>query len=394
MQTISELAFIDAAGYHYSDYPSFLTWIQGQYKAIYGQDVYLGADSQDGQFLAILAQAFFDTAALGASVYNSFSPVSAQGAGLSRVVKINGIERGKATHSTVDLTIVGTAGTTIVNGIAIDGLKQQWALPASVTIPGGGTIVVTSTAVSPGAIAALPSTITGIFTPTQGWQTVNNVAAATLGAPVISDAQLRTQQAQSTANPSLTVFEGTVGAVEGVTGVTAARGYENPTGTTDANGLPPHSISIVAAGGTDQNVAAAIQVHKTPGTQTYGTTSVLVDDSHGMPITINFYRPTNATIGVEVTITPGASYVSSTADLIAAALAAAVSSPEIQIGGTILLTQLYAVAYLPGTPQQGSFSVVSIRLKKNAGSFAAANITLNFNEIAICNPTTNVTVIT
>jgi hypothetical protein len=182
--------------------------------------------------------------------------------------------------------------------------------------------------------------------------------------------------------------------VQAVAGVTAARGYENDKGTTDANGLPPHSISIVASGGTDDDVAAAIQVHKTPGTQTYGTTTVLVDDSHGMPIDINFYRPTQATIGVEVTIAPGSSYVSSTDDLIAAALAAAVSSPAILIGGTVVLTQLYGIAYLPGTPQFGSYTVVSIRLKKNGGAFAAANVSLLFNEIAVCDPATNVTVIT
>lgn len=393
MQTISDLAYIDSAGYHYADFPAFLTWIQGQYKDIYGADVYLGSDSQDGQFLGILAQAFFDTAALGGSVYNSFSPSTAQGVGLSRVVKINGIARGEATKSTVELTIVGVAGTQLVNAVAVDTLQQKWSVP-NLTIPFAGTVTVTGMAVDPGAIAALPNTITGIFTPTQGWQTVNNDAAATLGAPVISDAQLRVQQEQSTANPSLTVFEGTVGAVRAVPGVTAAVGYENDTGSTDANGLPAHSISVVASGGTDDAVAAAIQVHKTPGTQTYGTTSVLVDDSHGMPITIHFYRPTQATIGVEVTITPGSSYVSSTADLIAAALAAAVSSPAIAIGGRVILTQLYAVAYLPGTPQAGSFTVVSIELKKNAGSFAAADIDLLFNEIAVCDPATDVAVIT
>lgn len=393
MQTISDLVFIDAAGYHYSDFPAFLTWIQGQYKAIYGEDVYLGSDSQDGQFLGIMAQAFFDTAALGGAVYNSFSPSTAQGTGLSRVVKINGIERGKATNSTVELTIVGVTGTPLINAVAVDTLQQKWNVP-NLTIPFAGTITVTATAADPGAIAALPNTITGIFTPTQGWQTVNNAAAATLGAPVISDAQLRTQQEQSTANPSLTVFEGSVGAVQAVPGVTAAKGYENDTDSTDANGLPPHSISIVASGGTDDDVAAAIQVHKTPGTQTYGTTSVPVDDSHGMPITINFYRPTQATIGVEVTITPKANYVSSTDDLIAAALAAAVSSPAIPIGGTVVLTSLYSVAYLPGTPEAGSFTVVSIRLKKNAGSFGTSNIALLFNEIAVCDPTMDVTVIT
>ena len=54
---VSDLVFIDATGYNCADYPTFLTWVQGQYQAIYGSDVYLGADSMDGQWTAILAQA-------------------------------------------------------------------------------------------------------------------------------------------------------------------------------------------------------------------------------------------------------------------------------------------------------------------------------------------------
>ena len=88
-------------------------------------------------------------------------------------------------------------------------------------------------AILAGAVAALANTVTGIFTPTQGWQTVNNSNPATLGVAVESDAELRVRQSVSVADPSLTVFEGTVGSVENVTGVTKTMGYENPTNSTD-----------------------------------------------------------------------------------------------------------------------------------------------------------------
>lgn len=381
MADVSTLAFIDSTGYHYADFPTWLAWIQDTYQGIYGADIYLGPDSQDGQFLAVLAQAFFDTATIGAATYSSFSPTTAQGVGLSRNVAINGLERISATNSTVELVIVGVYGTQLVNAIAVDTLQQQWSIPTT-TIPISGTITVTATAVDVGAIFAIADTITGIFTPTQGWQTVNNPAPATAGIGVELDATLRARQAVSTANPSLTVFEGTIGAVENVLGVTKVKGYENATNTTDANGLPPHSISIVAQGGLDTDVASAIQVHKTPGTQTYGTTTVLVDDSHGMPININFYRPTQATIGCTVTITPLSGYISSYGALIQAAIAAAITAYP--IGADIILTQLYIAAYLLGTPASGSFQVVSIQISKNGGSLGTSNIQLNFNEVGVC----------
>lgn len=389
----SDLVYIDETGYHFPDFPTILNWLTTGFKGIYGADVYLGADSQDGQWLAFLAQGFYDAASLGAADYNSFSPVTAQGVGLSRVVKINGIERGLATNSTVELTIGGTAGTALTNAIANDVLQQKWSIP-NLVIPFSGTITVTATAVAPGAIMAEPSTITGIFTPTQGWQTVTNASAATPGAPVISDAQLRTQQALSTANPSQNSFDGEVGAVAAVAGVVASVGYENDSDITDGNGLPPHSTSMVVSGGTDSDIATAIQIHKAPGANTYGTTSVPLVDSRGMPLTINFFRPVNAIIHVQVTITPASNYVSSTAALIQAAIAAAVTPPNIPIGGDVVLTKLYAVAYLPGTPQAGSFQVVGIEIAKNGGSLGTADIILGFKEIPVCVPGTDVVVVT
>ena len=191
---IADLVYVDATGFHYPDYPTVLQYLTDEYKNIYGADTYLDPDSQDGQWLAIQALAIFDTMQVAAKVYNSFSPLTAQSDALSRNVKINGIRRRAATYSTADLTIVGQAGTVIVNGQAEDTLSQKWNLPASVTIPTGGSIVVTATAVDVGSITAAPSTINKIATPTLGWQTVNNVAAAIVGVPVETDAELRRRQ--------------------------------------------------------------------------------------------------------------------------------------------------------------------------------------------------------
>lgn len=388
---ITELVYIDDTGYHYADYPSFLTWIQDKYRGIYGADVYLEADSQDGQFLAVLAKSYYDLAAHGAATYNSFSPVTAQGLGLARVVKINGLTKQSASYSTVTLTVVGQAGTVITDGVAQDTVGQKWLLPTPTTIPGGGSVDVVATAETIGAVTAEIGTVTSIFTPTLGWQTVTNAAAATPGSAVEEDAELRARQAVSTANPSLTVFDGTTGAVSNVSGVTKAKGYENDTASTDGNGIPAHSICMVVAGGADADIAQAIQVHKTPGTGTFGDTSEVVYDSHGMPLTISFQRAVTATISVRVTLSAGTGWSSDYEDLIKAAVAAIVNAGP--IGDTVLYTTFFGPAYLPGTPASGTFVIASIELKKNAGAFAQANVTLDFDENPVCNPATDVTLV-
>lgn len=387
---LSDLVYIDDTGYHYADYPTFLAWRKQQYQDIYGADVYLEADSQDGQLLAIQAKSDYDTAALGAAVFNSFSPVTAQGVGLSRVVKINGLSRQIPTNSTVDLLVVGVAGTSIIGGVAIDTLDQKWDLPDTV-IPLSGSITVTATAQELGDIIAEPNTVNKIFTPTLGWQSVNNVAAATPGSPVESDAELRARQAVSTANPSLTVLDGTVGGVANVSGVEKVRGYENDTDSVDANGITAHSICLVVLGGSATDIAEEIALHKTPGTGTFGNTSEIVYDSHDMPLDIKFSRPTSVTITATVTVAAQVGWSSDFEVLIAQAVADAINGNK--IGDTVYITKLYPAAYLLGTAAGETFDVASIEIGKNADPQSNVNIPLDFDENAVCDPDVDITIV-
>lgn len=377
---IADLVYVDKTGFHYPDYPTVLDYLKQEYRAIYGADTYLEADSQDGQWVAILALAMFDSMQVAATVYNSFSPLTAQADALSRNVKINGIARLVASYSTVDLRIVGTAGTVITNGQAEDTLGQKWKLPTTVTIPVGGEIVVTATAAEIGNVNAAANTVNKIATPTLGWQTVNNAAAATVGDPVETDAELRLRQSQSTMIPSLSVMEGIVGAVASLAGVSRYRGYENDTATTNADGITAHTIALVVEGGTTQAIAEAIAAKKTPGTKTQGTTSYTTYDQYGIANIINFYRPTVATIGIEVSLTALTGYLSTTGDLIKAALKAYIDTLE--IGDDVLITKLYTPANLLNADVTNTYNVTQIRIKKNAGSFGTSNLTLAFNEIA------------
>lgn len=391
----SELVYIDEAGYHFADYPTILLWLQNKYKEIYGQDVYIEPDSQDGQWIAVQAKYLYDTAVLGASVFNSFSPSTAQGVGLARVVKINGLNKRSATKSTVDVTLVGQAGTVLgvvgAPAIAIDTLEQKWNIPVGTTISGGGSIIVTAEAEDAGAVQAAVGTVNRIFTPTRGWQSVTNATAATAGVPVETDSELRVRQAISTANPSNTVLEGTAGAVYNLPGVVAVRPYENDTSATDGNGIPAHSISIVVIGGDVTEICETILTHKTPGCGTFGDTSEVVFDSKGMPTNISFERPLDIPIEVDVVISTNAGYTSDYADLIAAAVAETINN--FGIGNDVLYTRLFIPAYLQNTPAFGTFDVVSIEISRNGDPTAAANVDILWKERATCDPLTDVTVI-
>ena len=388
---ISDLVFIDETGFHAPDYPTVLADLEAEYRTIYGSDVNLDPDTQDGQWLAVQALAIFDTIQVAQAVYNSFSPATAQGDALSRNVKINGIRRNDPSYSQVDLRIVGQIGTTITDGVAEDVLGQKWLLPSPTLIPVAGEITVTATAEEIGDVSAAIGTVNKIATPTRGWQTVENLAAATPGAPVESSAELRIRQTQSTALPSLTVLEGITGAVASLDDVTRIRGYENDTNATDADGIPANSTAHVVEGGDAQEIGDTIAAKKTPGTGTYGTTTVETEDKFGVPNDINFFRPTAATIGVEITLTALAGYTTDFADLIAEAVAADINA--LLIGDDVLLSKLYVPANLPGTAAGDTYNITNLRIKKDAGAFGTADIVIAFNEAAECDPLVNVTVI-
>lgn len=386
LDTLGLSATVTAEGISAPDYQTILDTLTSYFQQIYGSDAYLEPDSKDGQMVALVALAIHDANNTAISVYNCFSPATGYGAALTSNVKINGIARRGATNSTVDLVLTGTAGTSITNGTVKDTNNVIWRLPSSVTIGVGGTVTVTATCSNSGAVAALAGTITTINTPTRGWASVTNPAAATVGAPAETDAELRIRQGQSVALPSLTPFEGVDGAIANVAGVTRHKLYENDTGVTDSNGLPPHSISAIVDGGDVTDIAQTIRGNKGQGTATYGTTSVTVPDTYGNPHVIRFSRSTDVPIYGHITLKAFTGYTSQIGVQIQQAVADYING--LTIGDDVLLSRIYSPANL-GVVSGGNaryYDIQELLIGKSAGSVAAANIIIAYNESASCKP--------
>lgn len=384
LDTLGLAATVTASGISAPDYQTILNTLTGYFQQIYGDDVYLEPDSKDGQMLAIYALGIHDANNTAIAVYNSFSPATAQGRGLASNVKINGIAVTPASRSMADVRIVGQVGVSITNGTVRDSNGITWSLPASVVIGIDGSATVTATCQIDGAVVAPAGTITEIGTPTRGWQSVTNPAAATAGRKVETDAELRQRQAKSVAIPSLTVLDGIMGAVATLDGVERYRGYENDTSVEDANGLPPHSISLVVAGGDAAAIAKTIATKKTPGGGTYGTTPIDVTDKYGIVHTIYFYRPTSVNIFASVEIKALQGYTSGVGEEIKTAVAAYIN--EIEIGDPVYLTRLYLPANLNGNADSATFDITDLQIGTSPGSLAPANVVIDFNAVAACVP--------
>ena len=381
-KSVTELAYIDEAGFHLADFEDFLAFNQDAFRQIYGQDVNLDADTQDGQWVTHIAQTQYDIASLCAATFNRFSPSTAEGDALRRQIKINGIKANPGTHSTVDVVIVGDEGTVITNGKVRDGADNLWSLPETVTIPSSGQITVTATADDDGPIEAAAGAVSRIATPTDGWISVSNPNVAVPGKEAQSDAELRILQTNSTAQPSQSILQGIQGELLSLDGVTRLRMYENDTSETDDNGIPSHSISAVVEGGDSNAIAEVIRRRKTAGTGTYGTTSIVLTDSAMMPITIKFFRPTTVSVKVKVTIDPLVGYASTYAEELKQQVCDYINS--LGIGSTLYLSKLYVPANLENNTNDSTYDIVSIETAEGEGDFSAQNITTEFNEVLQC----------
>lgn len=403
-------AQITSTGVVVPDYADVLAAVLNLFGSIYGADTVQTPNTQDDQWLSVLAQAISNCNQGVGAAYNSFIPVFAQGVGLSGLVKINGLQRGVPTNSQIAVTITGTAGTQIINGQVGDnaGLNQVWNLPTSVIIPPAATIDVTATCSVPGAVSAGGSSLTRILTPTNGWQTVTNGSnEASLGAPVESDAALRRRQSVSTGQPAQSPEEAIAAEVANVPGVTASLLYDNRTSSPDGNGVPAHSISVVGDGGDSTAVAEAIFRKIAPGIGTYGTTTISLIDSQGMVVNVNFFELAFTTIYVALTITPLTGYTSAVGAEIEAALVAWVSGigsldpvadaaaivyleanadeqvlAGLAIGADVLYTKLITAACLFGTADGNTFNLTALTVATTPIPVGTSDIPVDFNKRA------------
>lgn len=375
--------YIDKSGLHIPTFNEIKEELIKNAKNIFGQDIYLGEDSQDYQWIATVSEMIYDTLQMSQRVYNNRSPSVAIGSGLDAIVKINGIKRHSQSYSKCTVTISGSKDTVINNGIALDKGNIKWKLPHQVTIPENGQIDVIATCDIPGPIVANKGDITGIYNPTFGWNGVFNNDTSQLGANVEDDSRLRKRQSNSTSQASITLLEGTSGAVAAVKDVTRLKVYENDTNVIDKKGLPPHSITVVAEGGKESTIAEEIWRRKGIGCATNGDIKINVKDSKGQVTPIRFFRPQYVDIEVSLTIKPLAGYTTETTKSIKERIQKYLN--DMEIGASLSLSSLWGIA-LQAMPNLACpmFSILSVIASRKGETQQSTDIELGFKEVCRC----------
>lgn len=370
---------ITSNGLSIPSYNDILSEMINDVKTIYGQDIYLGNDSQDYQFLSVFASKSYDIMQMLQMVYNNRGPGTAIGSALDGVVKINGISRKAKSYSTCTVLVSGSPYTQINNGVVQDITGYNWSLPASVVLSSSGTASVTATCQVEGPITASIGDVNTIVTPTYGWNTVSNTTAASLGSNTENDSTLRSRQAISVSLPSLTVLDSLSSSIAALPSVTRYNLYENDTNSTDSNGIAAHSIAAVVDGGNNTDIANTIFKKKSPGVYTQGTTSVSITDSYGLSNTIRFYRPTAVDVDIVINIKKLSGYTDQVITDIKNQLVNYLNS--LVIGADVMISSLWGVSLSAmQSLSNPTFSITSLTAAKHSLTQGTTDIVIAFNE--------------
>lgn len=305
---------------------------------IYGSDINVDPNSPDGQLVNLLAQLGVDYEDLVAAVYASFDPDQAEGINLDLRVAINGINRQAGTYSTQlaavtvtqALTIAGLDTAPTAPFTISDSAGNQFQLLATHVFGGAGSANLNFQAAQLGAIQVQPNTLTTIVTVQLGVASVTNGSlSGTTGTNEESDYQLRIRRSNSTALGSKGFLAGLYGAIGNTSGVTAVSIQEN---------IPAHTIWCVVAGGTDADVANAINVKRNAGVAMLGAVIVPVTEVDGTVLDVRFDRPTAQNLWIELDVIAVTGFVDPVA--IRSAILAA---PPYAIGGSAAASPIIAL---------------------------------------------------
>lgn len=350
--------------------------IQSKARAIFGQEMDLSSDTMDGQHIGLFAEAIADLDELAEMVWMSFDPDLASNNSLSRLVKLNGIERSLGAYSVATLTLTGTPQTLIPAGSVIGNVNGTVTVYTSVDarLDDNGTATVTASPDSIGVINAVTNSLTVIKSPIYGWASVTNEQPMVIGKLRETDQALRLRRRGSVSKGNRNMTEALWAALSDLQGVVEVSVLENATPVRDSRGLPPHSIHAVVLGGEDLEIAQTIWISKTGGTVLAGEQVVQITDQMGSTQSIRFSRPTPVPVKIDVVITPKVGWTYNTSNLIKKTLVDWINNNQ-QVGDELVNSSLY-------TPlnELGGFAINTIYVGRKGGDGGLDSLPLAFYE--------------
>jgi uncharacterized phage protein gp47/JayE len=236
-------------------------------------------------------------------------------------------------------------------------------------------------AVNFGAIAADPDTIVNPVTVVIGVQSVTNPASATVGVDEETDQELRVRRNRSLETPQSSSIGRMFTALANLPNVTDVAVYENDTPTTDADGIPAHSLWVVVEGGSVAAIIETMTKNKTGGKgmvgSVTGTFSEPVTRPNGTTFTIVHSMTFDRPVDVPVLVRLDATRKDAANPVDEALISQAIAARTFNIGENLLAGDLYRLAFNAGE----NFIPTNLEISQDGGAtYTDGRILSDLNE--------------
>lgn len=372
---------INQNGFKADSFIEILTRLSTELKDIYGQDINLDQDTQDGQMLGINTTVISDLQDLGLYIYNSMDPDFAEGVNLDRLLKLLARTRLPATKSTVDINLTLSRDAIIPTTYTVsDSNGQNWQITSEQTLT-AGTHLVTFESVDYGMITAESNTITQQVTIMTEIDSLINPADAISGRDEESDQELRERRNKILEVNAYSTTGSILGKILTLDNVADCIIYENKTSVYDSEkDLNPHSLWIIVKGGELDQITETIVKDKTGGTGLKGEIegtyieNFITQSGKTRQIvhTVNFDRPTEKEIYLKFNVKRRVSTQSIDMDNIKNTL----TNKVFQIAENVTVTELYATIYSAAS----NFIATDLQVSKDNITFVDNLLIAGYDE--------------
>lgn len=308
---MADYQYINSTGTIIPDTAAILSEVQTEYKVVFGADLVVTPDTPQGVLITAEALSRDEVVNNNAALANQINPNIAGGTFLDAIMALTGIQRTPATQTVVsNAALTGVAGTVVPQGTqAKTAAGDLFATVSLVTLDISGNATVNFASVEYGAIPCAISALDTIVTNVLGWETVTNATAGVLGTSTQSDQAARALRSNTLAFQGVALpvaITSALYATEGVTSLTFQENVDATTQTINGISMVGHSVYACVAGGTDEDVAAALLENKSSGAAWNGGTTVsVVEPASGQTYSVKFDRPDVISILIRVTTSNG-----------------------------------------------------------------------------------------
>jgi uncharacterized phage protein gp47/JayE len=330
------------------------------------------ATSPDGQFLGIMTYEIFQCWAQLNNVYNSNNPAISSGAALRNTGLMTGIPFGSATKSYVTCETQGTVGTVIpALSLVVDNNGNEYYTAFATAVPSN----IQAVSKESGVLDVSIGSVVTIVTPVAGWTGITQLTTGTSGSLAQTQQQYRNSRQRTVMRNSIGISESIKSNLHEL-GIDQVSVVNNDTDLV-VDSVPANTIAItlgeIAPTITDAEIAQIILASNSMGCPTYGTTSVVAEDSQGVEHTIKFTKATQFDIEIAANITFLSEDIAGAEESIKKALQSQINNLE--AGEDVIWSRLFAPITAFGEAQ-----VNSLTIGEEGGALTSSNISVTIGQ--------------